>query len=385
MTRELSDVNGLHLPDLKINGFRGFDSLSIGRLGRVNLITGENSVGKTTVLEAVRLYAARGRYRVLEEILDAREELTHATDSDGDRVSVIDWDSLFHTSLTGSSGAISIGPLSGKNAVKISFTQPNPEFMGQLELFARIRSRERPGFSMEFQDLRLLAINVGEQGYRMPISPDINYRYFDRYSDNDARLPREISTVTLGPNLPRNEDIERFWDKLVEETEEYRGVNALGLILKQKINDVLLVAGTDHGGRFSGRRAVVGFSGRSHRVPLKSLGDGAVRVFSIGVAIAYCKGGILIVDEAENGIHHGKQINVWRMIFETAIENDVQIFATTHSWDCVYAFALAAREYDDDTALMIRLDREEESLKIFPKSYFGLNLQTAAEQEIEVR
>ena len=385
MTKEFDEVNGLHLPDLEINGFRGFDSLSIGRLGRVNLITGENSVGKTTVLEAVRMFAARGRYRVLEEILNAREELTHVTDTEGDNVFVIDWDSLFHTSLAGSSKEVSIGPLSGKDAVKISFTRANSEFVDQLELFARIRSRERPRYSMEFQDLRVLAINVGEHGYRLPISPEFNYRYFERYLGNETRLPKEISTVTLGPNLPRNEDIERFWDKLVEETEEYRGVKALGLILKPEINDVLLVAGTDHGGRFSGRRAVVGFSGRSHRVPLKSLGDGAVRVFSIGVAIAYCKGGILIVDEAENGIHHGKQINVWRMIFETAIENDVQIFATTHSWDCVYAFALAAREYDEDVALMVRLDRDEESLKIVPKSYFGLNLQTAAEQGIEVR
>ena len=54
-------TNGLHLPDLLISNFRGIDRLSIGRLGRVTLLGGRNGVGKTTVLEAVRVYAARGR------------------------------------------------------------------------------------------------------------------------------------------------------------------------------------------------------------------------------------------------------------------------------------------------------------------------------------
>lgn len=54
--------HGLHLPTLAINGFRGIRELSISRLGRVTLLTGDNGVGKTTVLEAVRVFAARGRH-----------------------------------------------------------------------------------------------------------------------------------------------------------------------------------------------------------------------------------------------------------------------------------------------------------------------------------
>ena len=47
-------TNGLHLSNLSIAGFRGIDRLSIGRLGRVTLLTGRNGIGKTTVLDAVR-------------------------------------------------------------------------------------------------------------------------------------------------------------------------------------------------------------------------------------------------------------------------------------------------------------------------------------------
>ena len=50
----------LHLPSLVIKNFRGIDELTIPRLGRVTLLAGKNGVGKTTVLDAVRVWADRG-------------------------------------------------------------------------------------------------------------------------------------------------------------------------------------------------------------------------------------------------------------------------------------------------------------------------------------
>ena len=46
----------LHLDSLYISGFRGIPKLEIPRLGRVTLLAGKNGVGKTTVLDAVRMY-----------------------------------------------------------------------------------------------------------------------------------------------------------------------------------------------------------------------------------------------------------------------------------------------------------------------------------------
>ena len=42
---------------LDIEGFRGFERLALPRIGQVNLIVGQNGVGKTTLLEALRLLA----------------------------------------------------------------------------------------------------------------------------------------------------------------------------------------------------------------------------------------------------------------------------------------------------------------------------------------
>ena len=76
--------NPLRLPSLSISGFRGIDALTIERLGRVTLLAGKNSVGKTTVLDAVRFYAARGHRAVLSEILESNEEVATRVDEAGE-------------------------------------------------------------------------------------------------------------------------------------------------------------------------------------------------------------------------------------------------------------------------------------------------------------
>ena len=77
MSTEALDTKGLHLPDLVIKGFRGIEDLTISRLGRVNLISGRNGVGKTSLLDAIRVYASRGNYYVLSDVLRTHEELVN--------------------------------------------------------------------------------------------------------------------------------------------------------------------------------------------------------------------------------------------------------------------------------------------------------------------
>ncbi len=63
------------LPSLEIHNFRGLRELKISRLGRANLIVGKNNVGKTTVLEALRIYARPGSIDDLLQLLVSRDEI----------------------------------------------------------------------------------------------------------------------------------------------------------------------------------------------------------------------------------------------------------------------------------------------------------------------
>ena len=124
-------------------------------------------------------------------------------------------------------------------------------------------------------------------------------------------------------------------------------------------------------------------TGYDRPVPLKSLGDGAVRLYGIALALANSRGGLLLIDEAENGIHHTVQYEFWKLVLQIAHTDDVQVLATTHSWDCVRGFAYAAAEAESSDGILIRLDRDERGLRAV--EYSEEDLKIAADQSIEVR
>ena len=76
------------------------------------------------------------------------------------------------------------------------------------------------------------------------------------------------------------------------------------------------------------------------------------------------KDGILLIDEFENGLYYSVKRDLWRFIFRLAHSLNAQVFATTHSWDCIEAFQRAAREDRQEEGLLIRYkERSPEEVK----------------------
>jgi len=71
------------------------------------------------------------------------------------------------------------------------------------------------------------------------------------------------------------------------------------------------------------------------------------------------------------------------MVLETAHQNDVQVLATTHSWDCVHGFAQAANDLEDIEGTLVRIERKGEEM--WAVEYSEGDLKVVAEQGIEVR
>ena len=84
------------------------------------------------------------------------------------------------------------------------------------------------------------------------------------------------------------------------------------------------------------------------------------RIFALALALENARdAGQLLVDEIENGIHYTGLPKLWRFVFEAAARHHVQVFATTHSWDCVQAFQEAAADRGDDESALIKLFEED--------------------------
>lgn len=77
--------------------------------------------------------------------------------------------------------------------------------------------------------------------------------------------------------------------------------------------------------------------GLSSLIPISQVGQGVYRLVEIFSEIIGADARIAFIDEIENGIHHSSLSDIWRGIAEAAKNFDVQIFATTHSYECIEA------------------------------------------------
>src|SRR5262249_57748030 len=111
--------------------------------------------------------------------------------------------------------------------------------------------------------------------------------------------------------------------------------------------------------------------------------EGMDRLLGIALALVNAKDGILLIDEIESGLHYSVQPDVWRLVFATVQRLNVQVFATTHSWDCIAAFQQAAEENKDEEGLLIRLENKKG--KIVATEFDERRLGIATREEIEVR
>jgi len=118
-------------------------------------------------------------------------------------------------------------------------------------------------------------------------------------------------------------------------------------------------------------------------IPLPLMGEGMVRLLSIMLAIANAPDGIVLVDEVENGLHHSVMMGVWQAIADLARQYRTQVFATTHSWECIQAAHRAFEASGTYDFRLHRLDRIGEDVRAV--GYDREMLATSTEMNLEVR
>ena len=99
-------------------------------------------------------------------------------------------------------------------------------------------------------------------------------------------------------------------------------------------------------------------------LPANLMGGGIGKFLSVAIAMIDCQNGIVLIDELENGLGHSAQQKIWKAVLSWAQELNVQVFATTHSIECVKAFNNSA-----DTTLfgsqakLFRIERKDEKFR----------------------
>ena len=90
----------------------------------------------------------------------------------------------------------------------------------------------------------------------------------------------------------------------------------------------------------------------------------------------------LLVDEIDSGLHYTVHKALWNLVFKISTRLNVQVFATTHSWDCVEGFQQSTEQQEKELAMLIRLENRQGHIVpiLFDKERLGI----ATRQDIKV-
>ncbi len=378
----------MHLDSLKIQNFRLLEDIEVKKLGHVNLIVGKNNSGKSTVLEALALLASGFdseivRLIVLKRDFNNNTELFNKYIKDNDMYNIFDrfFSDKVSKSIYNNSSFI------GNNDVnlKIGMLLSEEYLEGKIiETGTRVYNSTLIKIDDALRNSNVywsLSINSSLNKERVLSLRD--HSFFQK--DSLSFIHRSLPLGYVETSAKNSDDFILDWDKIALTDDEDLVIEAMQLI-EPRIQKIAFLNQTTH--IINTRIPFVKLYKNDNKFPLTSMGDGIFRLLQIILKVLKARDGFLLIDEFENGLHYSVQPEVWRLIFELAQRYNIQVFATTHSWDCIESFAKVAKERKDLEGVLFRMGRsvrKSDNGKVIATEFNEDELYNLTKDNIEVR
>ncbi|NJL03447.1 MAG: ATP-binding protein, partial [Chloroflexaceae bacterium] len=353
-----------------------------------------NNTGKTSVLEAIYLYAHRGNPTIMLELLRRRGEISVSNPRRNPRQADLNPDEYGQEMLDDLRAIFYHRPNIREQLAKLQIgSSPAAAQALRIQLgllpvsrpSARMRRAQMtppdpdPDTDVIVDDIREYALAVGFAGWERTY-PLYILAERDGFLDDPTPLRRCVFLRTAGLSAGIAAE---FWDNVALEQEfETYLLDGLRLI-EPEIEAIAFVGDLPPAVR-SGRRPIIRLGGA--RIPLGSTGEGMNRLLGILLALLNARDGFLLIDEIEIGLHYTVQVEMWKLILAMAHRLNVQVFATTHSWDCIEAFQHATSASTAAHGQLIRLQRRRsDPSQIQAVTYTPEELQVVTQGDLEVR
>ena len=348
----------IHLSSFEAIHYRGIDGLSLPKLNHVNLITGENGVGKTALIEAIWLFMGRYNPRLLWNGNVQRSSHT-ATNP----VSELSSDSV---ELRGTEDGM-------EHPWRVAF---DPEPVEQ--------------FVPEFPSAEAVAATL-QLPFAGRLQTWIDDKKIDAKSDSMYRTSTDTVLYKRSPSqeskrncviegtrwqLEISEEYLKLYSDMVREGRKEALTNAVNLILPN-VKDIQIL--TDENGE--SYLSAITDNGAQRR--LENLGGGIVRLLKLYLNFFAVRNGVVLIDEVENGLHYSVLRNLWDRIRIWTCEWNVQFIATTHSAECIDAAMEAFADEPNDLSIHNLFANESRNIKA--ATFTGEALEGARNLNLEVR
>ncbi len=349
---------------IDIERFRGFPKIEIEDFKDLNLIVGKNNSGKTSLLEAIFLSIGVSNPN-LAIIIDNLRSLQHDQTED--------FQFIFYNLDYSENIKIETEFVNVSQFRKLSI-KPTYEKAKNIEIKPNeISTNTNVSFGkidgIEF-DFSVKSLKKSKDNYQKAI---LQFSTAGLKVIQPATYRETILGVFLRPITTLNDVYDRL-DKIVVKKGEDRFIKALHHIDK-RISGISL-----------GAKNMIYFDiGIDRLIPIQIMGDGIIRLLSYLVTIANAENGVVLIDEIENGFHYSVLGNVWESIYDAAKQYNVQIFATTHSFECAKAFnkIQSSRLLNEDTLRLYRIEKVKDEFQTF--KYDSEVLQSSIESNWEIR
>ena len=326
---------------LDIENFKELKLLSLKDLNQITLISGQNNIGKTSILEAILLLFNYKVSSLLVPVIGGRLNNGFPMSLQFDRAI---------------SGIFNDYDLNNHITIKTNDDELNLKVIHTATLLVQQNSNI-PSFN------NVLTVPMTTDGLQIEYKQNGKQYYSSTSLKNTIQdnlyLPHVQSGVIHPVQLYSAVIINEFGELLkaedyVNNTVQYNSAYAKQQVLVREFNNIRtnqrkliqeylipglkllnpaiedIELGSEPLNTQDSRIELV-IAGRT--IPLSALGHGAKRLFNIILGTISAKDGILLIDDIENGIHHSIIGEAWNLIFNLAKANNCQIIATTHSWE----------------------------------------------------
>lgn len=313
----------IHLQEFDIHRFRGIHNLELKDLNHINIITGDNNTGKTSLLENINFLKG----------IDSVRNLAYSTTR-----SVR---GMVRTSFSTFERVNYLFPVDEEVVSKIeySFKLENKTHSVNLfkenyfELLSDSEVRKMMGYSYkvrecdEMIDTEFMNLKIDLDGQEL-----LNEKYseYDRFATNGKQETKLINTTLVSSFKHVYDDF--YLSKVLNNVELYQEM--LGVLIE--FDEDIIGLNVDSKGNSAWRKRYMILS-KNHKeaIPLELYGDGMKKAILLMSAVIASKNGILLIDEFETSIHTSAMNKIFSWILSTAVKLNIQLFITSHSKEAI--------------------------------------------------
>lgn len=345
----------------KVVNFKRFDELEVSNIGKFNLIVGNNNVGKTCLLEAL-LFDEKNFNQLLYNFWNALNQVRKIEINEP-----VEFDFFNYLDFYIKNNEIPI---------QIDFSYNNSP-----KQILKIKSLSKSDLTTN--EINALGVKyLIHQTSNFIVKFDLNGELFYEFTTfNKETKSINIYYPLINFGLSYQEDLIDFFSIVSRRTTIY------DLLLKELKQFIPLITSIEINNAIIRNKSMLTIreSNRDEIKPISFYGDGLNKFFRYLVEILLCEGKRLLIDEIDTGIHYSKIKDNLKALFRLAKQNEVQIFATTHSKECLeyYKDAIEELGFESEARIIRLVELKNKQIKAY--TYTFEQFEQSLDNDNEIR